>query len=193
MCCTFLVEQVVCCRLSPVQTQLYKAVINSKATQSALLKAGQSGSVSSLASIMQLKKICNRKPLLTPSINWVLKNWVLCFDLRMLIILIIWAPMQNSYGLHASAPRIGINFRSLFVAQIHFVLLKSGSKLTFSLWLSSPWITSCIFSLAADYPCLRFTFRCDHAACVRCKFNDDGDDDTCDNGNSILFHIMTHL
>lgn len=57
------IEQVVCCRLSPIQNELYKAVIGSKATQNALLKSGQNGAVSSLASIMHLKKICNHPDL----------------------------------------------------------------------------------------------------------------------------------
>jgi len=59
-------EQVVCCRLSSLQSSLYKSLINSKSTLSALSKVG-SGKVtaSSLSSIMHLKKLCNRKLLFT--------------------------------------------------------------------------------------------------------------------------------
>jgi len=62
--CTFTCrtdEQVVCCRLSSIQSSLYKSLVNSKSTLSALAKAG-SGKVaaSSLSSIMHLKKLCNR-------------------------------------------------------------------------------------------------------------------------------------
>ena len=56
------VEQVVCCRLTPVQAQLYKLLVRSKAAKMELLKSKSSGiSVSSLAFITQLKKLCNRK------------------------------------------------------------------------------------------------------------------------------------
>ncbi|ESO03390.1 hypothetical protein HELRODRAFT_157121 [Helobdella robusta] len=61
-------EQVVCCRLSDMQQQLYRKVITSKVTLNALLKAGQQGSTSSsssssLASITNLKKLCNHPDL----------------------------------------------------------------------------------------------------------------------------------
>jgi SNF2 family DNA or RNA helicase len=59
--CGRAVEQVVCCRLSPLQASLYKALINSKSTQNALAKSSNGKvALSSLSSIMHLKKLCNR-------------------------------------------------------------------------------------------------------------------------------------
>jgi len=59
-------EQVVCCRLSSLQSSLYKSLINSKSTLNALAKAGNGKiAASSLSSIMHLKKLCNRTLLLT--------------------------------------------------------------------------------------------------------------------------------
>ena len=56
------VEQVVCCRLTPVQAQLYKLLVRSKALKMELQKSKSGGiSMSSLAFITQLKKLCNRK------------------------------------------------------------------------------------------------------------------------------------
>ena len=70
------VEQVVCCRLTPLQQALYKLFIESKATKCLLAKSGGAGgggggrkkgggggggvSASSLSAITQLKKLCNR-------------------------------------------------------------------------------------------------------------------------------------
>ena len=72
------VEQVVCCRLTPLQEALYKLFIESKATKCLLAKSGASNGVrggggggggkgkgggvsaSSLSAITQLKKLCNR-------------------------------------------------------------------------------------------------------------------------------------
>ena len=58
-----LVEQVVCCRLTPVQMQLYKVLIQSKALRMELNKSktGSGITASSLAFITQLKKLTNRK------------------------------------------------------------------------------------------------------------------------------------
>lgn len=63
-------EQVVCCHLSSLQSSLYKSLINSKSTLSALSKVG-SGKItaSSLSSIMHLKKLCNRKLLFTKKLS----------------------------------------------------------------------------------------------------------------------------
>ncbi|XP_065905293.1 DNA repair and recombination protein RAD54-like [Dysidea avara] len=57
------IEQVVCCRLTPLQSLLYKHFVHSKAASKAL--QGKSGKVtaSSLAAITHLKKLCNH-PLL---------------------------------------------------------------------------------------------------------------------------------
>ena len=67
------VEEVVCCRLTPLQQALYKMFISSKATKCLLAKSEGSGgggggkakkggvSASSLSAITQLKKLCNRK------------------------------------------------------------------------------------------------------------------------------------
>ena len=57
------VEQVVCCRLTPLQTQLYKLLIQSKVLRKELSKSksGSGMSASSLAFITQLKKLTNRK------------------------------------------------------------------------------------------------------------------------------------
>ena len=66
------VEQVVCCRLTPLQEALYKLFIESKLTKTLLAKSGPSAggegkakkgggvSASSLSAITQLKKLCNR-------------------------------------------------------------------------------------------------------------------------------------
>ena len=66
------VEQVVCCRLTPLQQALYKLFIESKATKCLLAKSqggtgggggrknGGGVSASSLSAITQLKKLCNR-------------------------------------------------------------------------------------------------------------------------------------
>ena len=65
--CCCVDEQVVCCRLSSLQSSLYKSLINSKSTLSALAKAGSSKiAASSLSSIMHLKKLCNRTSLRSP-------------------------------------------------------------------------------------------------------------------------------
>ena len=57
------VEQVVCCRLTPLQSQLYKLLIQSKVLRMELnkSKSGSGMSASSLAFITQLKKLANRK------------------------------------------------------------------------------------------------------------------------------------
>lgn len=57
-----LVEQVVCCKMTPLQTAIYMAFLNSKAVklQMAANKAAKM-SASSLAFITQIKKLCNRK------------------------------------------------------------------------------------------------------------------------------------
>ena len=62
-CFSYPVEQVVCCRLTPLQTQLYKLFIQSKALRMELVKSksGSGISASSLAFITQLKKLANRK------------------------------------------------------------------------------------------------------------------------------------
>jgi len=54
------VEQVVCCKLTDVQMKLYKSFISSKSICNELSKSDKVG-VSSLSSITQLKKLCNRK------------------------------------------------------------------------------------------------------------------------------------
>lgn len=54
------VEQVVCCRLTPLQSALYNLFVNSKAAKLEETKNGKMAG-SSLSSITQLKKLCNRK------------------------------------------------------------------------------------------------------------------------------------
>ena len=58
-----LVEQVVCCHMTPLQMQLYKLLIKSKVLRMELAKSksGSGMSASSLAFITQLKKLANRK------------------------------------------------------------------------------------------------------------------------------------
>lgn len=60
------VEQVVCCRLTPLQSQLYKLLIQSKALKMELVKSksGSGMSASSLAFITQLKKLANHPELI---------------------------------------------------------------------------------------------------------------------------------
>ncbi|KAK2569941.1 DNA repair and recombination protein RAD54-like [Acropora cervicornis] len=60
------VEQVVCCRLTPVQMQLYKVLIQSKALRMELNKSKTSSGItaSSLAFITQLKKLTNHPELI---------------------------------------------------------------------------------------------------------------------------------
>ena len=62
------IEQVICCRLTPLQIALYQKFIESTATKR-LLGGGEGGgggrkkatTASSLSAITQLKKLCNRK------------------------------------------------------------------------------------------------------------------------------------
>ena len=59
---SILVEQVVCCKMTPLQVEIYKAFLNSKALklQMAANKTSKM-SASSLAFITQIKKLCNRE------------------------------------------------------------------------------------------------------------------------------------
>ena len=88
------VEQVVCCRLTPLQQALYKLFIESKATKYLLAKSGGAGgggggrknggggvSASSLSAITQLKKLCNRM-----SRSFVYVCVCVCTSLEILII-----------------------------------------------------------------------------------------------------------
>ena len=59
-------------------------------------------------------------------------------------------------------PGNGINFCSFFVAQIHLLLSKSGSKLTILVGFQAHGYLA-RYLLVADYPRVRFTFRCDLA------------------------------
>merc|ERR1712176_1090960 len=52
------IEQVVCCRPSPLQTAIYKSFVNSKATRAALAD-NKKAAVGALSSITNLKKLCN--------------------------------------------------------------------------------------------------------------------------------------
>ncbi|KAJ7325361.1 DNA repair and recombination protein RAD54-like [Desmophyllum pertusum] len=60
------VEQVVCCRLTPLQSELYKLLIQSKVLRMEVLKSksGSGMSASSLAFITQLKKLTNHPELI---------------------------------------------------------------------------------------------------------------------------------
>ena len=58
------VEQVVCCRLTPLQNQMYKSLISSKLVKSAVNGNATGGSFSSLAFITHLKKLCNHPGLI---------------------------------------------------------------------------------------------------------------------------------
>lgn len=60
------VEQVVCCRMTPLQTELYKHLIQSKVLRMELTKAKSASgmSASSLAFITQLKKLTNHPELI---------------------------------------------------------------------------------------------------------------------------------
>lgn len=57
------IEHVVCCRLSPLQNLLYQKFVNSNAGQCEIAKTGKVA-LSSLASITQLKKLCNHPDLI---------------------------------------------------------------------------------------------------------------------------------
>ncbi|EUB58337.1 DNA repair and recombination protein RAD54-like protein [Echinococcus granulosus] len=67
---SLLVEQVVCCRLAPTQAQVYAEFVKRMAREVSKQLGGSGGggdkklSVSSLASITHLKKLCNRELLL---------------------------------------------------------------------------------------------------------------------------------
>ena len=52
------IEQVVCCRPSPLQSAIYQSFVNSKATRAALAD-NKKASVGALSSITNLKKLCN--------------------------------------------------------------------------------------------------------------------------------------
>ena len=54
-------EHVICCRLTPLQSQLYKQLTSSKDVKRLLSAGSGKASVSSLAGITNLKKLCNRK------------------------------------------------------------------------------------------------------------------------------------
>ncbi|PNJ21659.1 RAD54L isoform 4, partial [Pongo abelii] len=56
------IEQVVCCRLTPLQTELYKRFLR-QAKPAEELREGKM-SVSSLSSITSLKKLCNHPALI---------------------------------------------------------------------------------------------------------------------------------
>eukprot|EP00051_Salpingoeca_urceolata_P013516 m.169717 g.169717 ORF g.169717 m.169717 type:complete len:747 (+) comp17812_c0_seq1:185-2425(+) len=61
------VEQVVCCRLSPIQAEMYKLFVKSKSVRQALAGASGGGgrsSFSSLSAITTLKKLCNHPGLI---------------------------------------------------------------------------------------------------------------------------------
>eukprot|EP00794_Sanderia_malayensis_P007792 gene7792-8638_t len=58
------VEQVVCCKLTPFQSQLYKMFLNSKAAKLQISSSSSKVSVSSLAFITQIKKLCNHPELI---------------------------------------------------------------------------------------------------------------------------------
>ena len=55
------VEQVVCCRLTPLQTSLYRKLVNSSVARQ--LARSDKAPLSSLAAITILKKLCNRESL----------------------------------------------------------------------------------------------------------------------------------
>ncbi|KAK6180160.1 hypothetical protein SNE40_012358 [Patella caerulea] len=55
------IEEVVCCRLTPLQMALYKSFVDSRAEE---LETSGKMSVSSLSSITQLKKLCNHPDLI---------------------------------------------------------------------------------------------------------------------------------
>ncbi|XP_077981865.1 DNA repair and recombination protein RAD54-like [Glandiceps talaboti] len=57
------IEQVVCCKLTTLQSELYKKFVSSKAADCQMTKRGEV-SMSSLSSITQLKKLCNHPSLL---------------------------------------------------------------------------------------------------------------------------------
>jgi len=55
----FSVEQIVCCRLAPLQSALYQLLVRSKSSD--IQVEGDKVTSSSLSFITQLKKLCNRK------------------------------------------------------------------------------------------------------------------------------------
>ena len=54
-------EHVVCCRLTPLQYHLYRQLTSSQDVQRLLGAGSKKASLSSLAGITNLKKLCNRK------------------------------------------------------------------------------------------------------------------------------------
>ncbi|XP_064604260.1 DNA repair and recombination protein RAD54-like isoform X1 [Liolophura sinensis] len=56
-------EQIICCRLTPLQTALYKQFVQSKVAECQLTSNGKVA-LSSLSSITQLKKLCNHPDLI---------------------------------------------------------------------------------------------------------------------------------
>ena len=76
------VEQVVCCRMTPLQTELYKHLIQSKVLRMELTKTKSASgmSASSLAFITQLKKLTNRKYILFRAIF----SWIQSRDIRLI-------------------------------------------------------------------------------------------------------------
>lgn len=58
------VEQVVCCQLGPLQTELYRQFVNSDSTRNKLNENGGKMTASSLSHITGLKKLCNHPDLI---------------------------------------------------------------------------------------------------------------------------------
>lgn len=81
-------ELIICCNLTTLQTQIYEKFIHSKSTLAQLRAAngadderssgGKGGITTALAAITNLKKLCNRKPLLFPIVMRIGEFCVLC-------------------------------------------------------------------------------------------------------------------
>ncbi|KAF4526990.1 hypothetical protein B566_EDAN001537 [Ephemera danica] len=68
------VEQVICCRMAPIQAQIYESFVKSEAVRRAVLAAKDEekkskSSMSALASITSLKKLCNHPDLIIDKIQ----------------------------------------------------------------------------------------------------------------------------
>lgn len=58
------IEQVICCNMTPIQTELYKQFVKSKAAQALIENRDGKMTASSLAAITSLKKLCNHPDLI---------------------------------------------------------------------------------------------------------------------------------
>lgn len=78
---SLIVEQVICCGMTPLQQDMYKHLVDTKAADCLQRAEEGKASAGSLAFITQLKKLCNRK--LVFILDTVSENFLFLFGLTM--------------------------------------------------------------------------------------------------------------